>query len=404
MRPNASNPFLVLAEGNRRTYPQTLVLSSLRSQSTYFIGARYDIVLVGLLVNPVAGMGGSVALKGTDDDAYMKALGLGAVPISDERARRALARVTGEAEFLTASGEMGERALADLGFPCKVVHTFTGRSAAKDTHDACIQFMLEKVQIIVLCGGDGTARDVMDAVGERVAVIGIPSGVKMHSGIFANTPEEAGDVINAFLRGDVPTRSAEVMDVDEKAFREGELKARLYGYMLVPDMAGGVQPPKGTMFSTSDEEQKDIIADFIVTSMETDTLYIIGPGTTTRAVAERMAMPKTLLGVDVYRNGKVLINDVSERDLLDLLPAKAAIILTPIGRQGFIFGRGNQQISAEVVDKVGVENLRIIATSDKLRETVVLRSDSGDVDLDKRMKGYHRVLVGHAQYRMVRCM
>ena len=361
-------------------------------------------MLIGLVINPVAGMGGSVALKGTDGDAYAEALRRGGVPTARDRAMRALARVEGDFELLTASGDMGENVLKDLGIPCRVVHAVSGMSRADDTKEVCSRFLSENVDLIVFCGGDGTARDVMDVVGERVLVIGVPSGVKMHSAVFANTPEDAGDIISAWLKGNVPVRSAEVMDVDEVSFRKGELSARLYGYMLVPDIAGSLQPPKGTVFSTSDEEQKGVIADHLVESMDPDTLYIIGPGTTTRAVAERMGLPKTLLGVDVYRGGEVVVNDASERDLLDLLPAKAVIILTPIGRQGFILGRGNQQISAKVVNMVGKENVRIIATSEKLRETTVLRTDSGDAELDNRMRGYHKVLIGYAQYRMVRCL
>ncbi len=362
-------------------------------------------VLVGLVINPVAGMGGSVALKGTDGAAYQQALDRGAVPVASGRAMRALAGIEDGVQFLTAFDEMGERVLSDLGQDYEVVHWVDGASSGRDTWEACLAFLARKVDLIVFCGGDGTARDVMDAVGENVPVIGIPSGVKMHSGVFANTPEEAGGVINNFLQGGMPTRLAEVMDVDEDAFREGELKARLYGYLQVPEQEGGIQPPKGFMYSSSDDEQKGAIAEYVVETMKTGTLYVLGPGTTTRAVAERMGGPKTLLGVDVYRDGGLVVEDASEEDLLGALVGnEARLILTPIGRQGFVFGRGNQQLSPKVVATIGLPNLQIIATPEKLRETPTLRSDSGDLELDRKMRGYQRVLVGYAHYRMVLCV
>jgi len=348
-------------------------------------------------------MGGSVALKGTDGDAYGIARSKGAVPLARGRALRALARLDKSVRFITASGEMGSGALSDLGLDHQVVWETSEESAAEDTRQACRRFMEEEAALIVFCGGDGTARDVLDAVGDRTPVLGIPSGVKMHSAVFANTPEEAGDAVMGFVNEEASTRLAEVMDVDEDAFRKGELRARLYGYMRVPDI-GGIQPSKGAVFGTSDEEQKEAIADFIVENMEPGVLYVLGPGTTTKAVADRMKQPKTLLGVDVYLDGKAVLSDASEADLLSFLKdRRIEVIVTPIGRQGFIFGRGNQQLSPKLVSTVGVENVLVIATPTKLAETPFLRSDSGDAVLDRRLCGFRKVLIGYDQYRMVRC-
>ncbi len=361
-------------------------------------------MLLGFVINPIAGMGGSVALKGTDGDAYRVAVSKGAVPIALGRAVRALSRLDRDVRFLTASGEMGAWALNDLGLAHEVVWETSGDSVPEDTRKACLRFLERKTALIVFCGGDGTARDVLDAVGDRVPVIGIPSGVKMHSAVFANTPEEAGDAVVRFIKGETETRLAEVMDVDEDAFRKGELRTRLYGYVKVPDL-GGLQPPKGAVFGTSDEEQKEAIAEFVVERMEPGTIYVLGPGTSTKAVADRMGQPKTLLGVDAYLNGKTVLKDASENDLLRLLNGKRAkLLVTPIGRQGFVLGRGNQQLSPNVIDLIGLDNLFIIATPTKLGETPVLHSDSGDVDLDKRLCGYRKLLIGYDQYRMVRCL
>jgi predicted polyphosphate/ATP-dependent NAD kinase len=363
---------------------------------------HYRTVLVGLVINPVAGMGGSVALKGTDGEAYGQALKRGAVPIARDRAMRALSRIGGDVKFLTASGEMGAAVLSDLGIKREVVYNVEDQTGAEDTRKACAAFLERNVDLIIFCGGDGTARDVLDVIGENVPVVGIPSGVKMHSAAFANTPEEAGDAIMSLLEG-APTRLAEVMDVDEEAFRSGELKAHLYGYLRVPETSS-MQPPKGSVYGTSDDEQKAVIADHVVESMEPGTLYVLGPGTTTKAIADRLGQPKTLLGVDIYLDGRLVQVDVTEKDLLGSVQGrKVRLILTPIGRQGFVLGRGNQQISPKVVQEIGTENIQIIATTAKLREISCLRSDSGNVDLDRKMGGYQRVLVGYSQYRMVRC-
>lgn len=244
-------------------------------------------MLLGFVINPIAGMGGSVALKGTDGDAYRVALSKGAVPLARGRAVRALSRLDGGIGFLTASGEMGAWALNDLGLAHEVVWETSGESVPDDTRQACRRFMEKKVELIVFCGGDGTARNVLDGIGDQVPVIGIPSGVKMHSAVFANTPEEAGDAVARFVKGETETRLAEVMDVDEDAFRKGELRTRLYGYVKIPDL-GGLQPPKGAVFGTSDEEQKEAIAEFVVERMEPGTTYVLGPGTSTKAVADRM--------------------------------------------------------------------------------------------------------------------
>lgn len=350
-------------------------------------------------------MGGSVALKGTDGTAYQEALDRGAAAVAPSRARRALAKISGDARFLTASEGMGEEALTDLGYEFEVVHSFSGNSDRSDTVTVCEEFLKRKVSLIVFCGGDGTARDVLDAVGEHLPCVGIPSGVKMHSAVFSNTPEEAAEVIDAFIKGEVTTRLAEVMDVDEDAFRRGELKARLYGYLRVPSNGKAMQPPKGLVFASDEEEQKEVIAQYVVDNMEDGVMYVLGPGTTTRAVAQKMWQRKTLLGVDVYLDGKLLVEDASEKDLLGTLGGKKVqLVLTPIGRQGFIFGRGNQQISPRVLEMIGLSNMTMIATPDKLKETAILRSDSGDVELDRKMVGYHKVLVGYAQFRMVRCV
>ncbi|NIV40070.1 MAG: ATP-NAD kinase, partial [Anaerolineae bacterium] len=215
-----------------------------------------------------------------------------------------------------------------------------------------------KVNLLLFAGGDGTARDVYHAVGEDIPVLGIPAGVKIHSAVFATNPSSAGELAASYLRGRVAAlRAAEVMDVDEEAFREGIVSAKLYGYLKVPFRRRLVQSLK-VASGPGERASLEAIAYDVVDRMEDDCLYIIGPGTTTRAIASRLGLNKTLIGVDVVAGGELVASDVNESQLLDLVEGRSAkIVVTPIGGQGCILGRGNQQISPEVIKKVGRDNV-----------------------------------------------
>jgi predicted polyphosphate/ATP-dependent NAD kinase len=364
-------------------------------------------MLVGLVINPVAGMGGPVGLKGTDGkDVYQEALRRGAVPVSVDRAMAALASIPPhlDVHFLTASGQMGEAALIRTGLPFRVVYDLPGETSPFETMETCAAFVREKVSLIVFCGGDGTAKDVLDEVGESVPIIGIPAGVKMHSGVFLNSPTGLGPLLEHLSSGDYRTELAEVADVDESAVRDGRISDRVHGYALTIRADGLTQPSKGETAGTDDGEEKEEIAQFFVEDMRADVTYIIGPGTTTKAIADRLGAEKTLLGVDVYSNRTLVRKDADEKDLMDLLetPVEAEIVVTPIGMQGFIFGRGNQPIGPDVIVKVGLDRIRIVATPSKLKTLTSLRVDTGDIELDVRLKGYRRVLVGYGRERLMK--
>jgi predicted polyphosphate/ATP-dependent NAD kinase len=129
------------------------------------------------------------------------------------------------------------------------------------------------------------------------------------------------------------------------------------------------------------------IAIYIIETMKPDVIYIVGPGTTTRTIGDLLDAKKSLLGVDIFCNKKIVASDVNEKQILEKIQGKTAqIIVTPIGGQGFIFGRGNQQISPDVIRRVGLDNIVVVATEGKLRSLKSLRVDTGDPNLDDALR------------------
>ncbi|MEI7434454.1 MAG: ATP-NAD kinase family protein [Methanomicrobiales archaeon] len=339
---------------------------------------------IGLLINPVAGMGGAVGLKGTDGNVE-EARRRGASPQAKNRAHITLSLLAREPEvgFVTCSGQMGEVALMEAGVKdYQVLYHCHDESSANDTRQAALAFKKDRVELVLFCGGDGTARDIFDAVGRDLPILGIPAGVKMYSAVFAIDPATAAELVTGY--DSLSLRDSEIMDVDEEAYRAGELKTRLYGIARTPALPGKVQLSKHVFEEGDEERAKGEIARFIHEIMIPDVLYILGAGTTTEAVARDIGVNKTLLGVDAIKNGNLLAPDSNEQTLWDLLikGEEAKIIISPIGAQGFILGRGNQQISPRIVRRVGLENLIVVASPHKLRETPVLYVDSGEPCLD----------------------
>jgi predicted polyphosphate/ATP-dependent NAD kinase len=353
---------------------------------------------IGFLINPVAGMGGAVGLKGTDGNRE-EARRRGAQPQAQHRAQITLALLLRQAglSFVTCSGAMGEVTLKETGVQnYQVIYHYNGESSADDTRKAAQIFQKTGVDLILFCGGDGTARDIFDVVGRDVPILGIPAGVKMYSAVFAIDPATAAELV---IRYDLKSlRDSEVMDVDEAAYRAGELKTRLHGIARTPALVEKTQLSKHVFEEGDEERAKKEIARFIREIMIPDVLYILGAGTTTESIAREIGINKTLLGVDAIQNGKIVEMDLTEKALWALLEhgEETKILLSPIGAQGFILGRGNQQISVRVVRKVGIGNLIVVGTPHKLRETPILYVDSGDSSLDADfgdtvlvISGYH---------------
>jgi predicted polyphosphate/ATP-dependent NAD kinase len=360
---------------------------------------------IGLIVNPLAGIGGKVGLKGSDGaETVLRAFELGAVPSAPNRTVEALTRISTlskSVQLVTYPFDMGEFEARKAGFePIVVGSIVEGRTTSADTKSAASHMLKIKVDLLLFSGGDGTARDILDVIGQSIPVIGIPAGVKIHSAVFCVNPRNSGDLAARFLQGEtLEIREMEVMDVDEAEFREGRISARLYGYLKVPFERALVQGAK--MLSSVDEQSAALeIAREIVESMETDCTYVVGPGTTTKAIMDFLGLKKTLLGVDLIRRRKLVAVDVSENQLQKIVTEnKSKVIVTVIGGQGFIFGRGNQQISAQIIKRVGKENILVVATPGKLASLrgAPLLVDTGDAKLDKTLAGYVRVTTGYGK-------
>ncbi len=345
-------------------------------------------------------------MKGTDGEQVLKeARARRAQKASPARAREALAAINRKrlpVDFLACSGEMGGDELTESGIPFETVLKPGPTTSSADTIEAVKRFISRGAELILFAGGDGTARDVVSVVGTRVPIIGIPSGVKMHSAVFAQKPEEAADLLESFEISRA-TREVEVMDVDEESYRQGMLQARLYALARVPDDVEHLQSSKAVYHSGTGDDEAEELGHFVAESMERGTYYILGPGSTTAAITKHLAEAKTLLGVDVVLDGKTVLQDASEESLLAALGRgfRAVVIVTPIGSQGFIFGRGNQQISARVLKQVGSQNVWVIATPTKLAGTPILRVDTGDKELDETFRGRMRVLTGYKRKKLV---
>lgn len=355
---------------------------------------------LGLVINPLAGIGGSVALKGSDGaEVAAEALRRGAKPHAIERATRTLKFLENKpVQLLTWGGKMGADAAVQTRLDYRVVGTPNAETSAQDTCLAIQGLVEEGIDLLVFVGGDGTARNVLEALHTSIPVLGVPAGCKMHSGVYANNPEDAGKLLQQLVDGGlVNLVEADVRDIDEAAFRNGIVKAKHYGYLRVPEADGLIQQVK-----TGGKIQEAVvltdIAAFVSEEMKPDVDYLAGSGSTVAAVMDELGLPNTLLGVDLVRNDEVIAADVSAQDILRLTgtyPLRA--IVTIIGGQGHLFGRGNQQFSPDVIRRIGIKNFTVLATRQKLAGLAgrPLKLDTGDADLDAALTGWISVITGY---------
>jgi predicted polyphosphate/ATP-dependent NAD kinase len=363
---------------------------------------------LGFIVNPIAGIGGSVALKGSDGEGIAaQALLLGAVAKANYRAKLALEILQPYQQQLTVvtvNGAMGEDTAKALGFSVELAYqTKQQVTTATDTENAVKALSTQRIDLLLFAGGDGTARNICRMVGDSMPVLGIPAGCKIHSGVYAITPKSAGRVVELMITNQlVSLTEADVMDIDESLFRQGVVKAKRYGEMQIPSELRYVQAVKSGG-KESDELVLQDIAAHVINQME-DQLFIIGSGSTTAFLMEELALNGTLLGVDVVSQQQVIQNDITEPELWALLNShpqqkhqQPKLVITLIGGQGHIFGRGNQQLSPRIIEFIGKDNIIIIATKSKLTALAArpLIADTGDSKLDRHLTGFMPVITGY---------
>lgn len=367
------------------------------------MSASMNRIRIGLLVNPLAGIGGAVGLKGSDGAAIVEqALALGAekraavrVAITLEQLRPFQAFI----QWFTWGGEMGEQSLRDAGFACQVLgQPQAPRSSAADTERAAQALRDAGIDLLLFAGGDGTARDLVRAVSTAVPVLGIPAGVKIHSGVYAVHARGAAEIVIRMIRGElVSLAEGEVRDIDEEAFRAGRVQARHFGELKVPAEGRYLQHVKCGGHEVEELVLQEIAA-HVADHLESDVLYIVGPGTTTQAIFTYLQLPKTLLGVDLLLNGEVVQADASEQQILEWQQRyPSSIVITLIGGQGHVLGRGNHQISPRVIERAGVGNIHVVATKTKLKELEgrPLLVDTWDTALNRRLSGFMAVITGY---------
>lgn len=355
---------------------------------------------VALIVNPLAGLGGPAALKGSDgEDTVDLAEARGVTSRVFTRIEPVL-EVLRDADIHTAPGPLGEKYCEQLKLTTTVISMQLPKSgertSAGHTREAVKRLCETKPDLLIFAGGDGTARDVLDAVSESQVVLGIPCGVKMHSAVFANNPAAAQDIVRQMLAKKLLTvTAAEVRDIDEVAFRAGTVKSKYYGEMWVPESLRYMQQVKSGGKEDEAIVVEDIAADFVA-NLDPEMTYFMGSGSTTAAIMRQLNLPNTLLGVDVIRGDEVLITDAYEAQLAEIAEAtECKIVVTVIGGQGHLFGRGNQQFSPRVIRAVGQNNIIVVATKTKLENlTNGIVVDTGDRALDQELSGYIRVVTG----------
>ena len=365
------------------------------------------MINIGLIVNPIAGMGGSVGLKGTDgEDIIEKAIKLGANPNSPKKAILALKQlldIKDNMKIITGPKDMGENEARELGFRVEVIDIENEKTTSIDTINLSKEMLKKDIKLLLFVGGDGTARDIYKGVEDKITTLGIPAGVKIHSPVYAINPRSGGEVAYKFINNKIKsTTMKEVLDLDENIYRQGRVNTKLYGYLKVPVENKSMQNKKAPTPISEEASQKSIGL-FIADNMEKDTVYIIGPGTTTKAILDTLNLESTLLGVDIIKNKEIIKLDANEDDLLSIIKNnKVKLIITPTGGQGYLLGRGNQQISHRVIKAIKKENILVVSTLYKIKSLKFkpLYVDTSSEEVDNMLKGYIKIIIGYKDEMM----
>lgn len=350
---------------------------------------------IGLIINPYAGSGGRLGRKGSDDLRIEN-------PETKDKILRFLKNApNNEVEYYVPKRKMGEyfiQLMPNISY--KTINVGDKeRTTREDTIEAA-KILARAVEIIFFAGGDGTARDVIQGIkqsNKQIPIVGIPTGVKMHSGVFVETPEAAALLLRAYLEGVASITTAEILDVDEEKYRNGIYEVKLYDVALTLNYQNLLVGSKEEIRTNEDEVVE--IAEYVIENVMTNdrVYYILGPGSTVKRIEEKLGYKPNFLSTDVFLGKKLYKSNVSYFDLLELT-GELKLILTPIGRQGFIIGRGNQEIGPEILKKIGKQNIYIISTKDKLATINCLRIDSGDPEIDRKLEGIYTVIIGYNEF------
>lgn len=377
------------------------------------------MVRIGILANPDAGLGGRLGLKGSDGQAEL-ARSKGAEDRSGPRLESMIRHFSKihrdesrQIEWVTSTGRMGTDWIPDeldIG-AISVVHQSSGKTSASDTAQA-VEILLESgIDLLVYSGGDGTTRDIVSALSgsetPEMPVIGVPSGVKMHSGCFASSPKAAAEVLSAWIHGDLLVSSTEVLDLDEELYRKGKWVVRLYAEAFSPNSPRWMQGSKELIQTESEEEIIIGLSDHIGESIaEEGHLVIWGSGGTLREIGANIGFELTTLGIDATSGSEQVGTDLDESGLIGLLDSHdgpVTLLLSPMGGQGFLIGRGNLQLSPTVLSSIGIDNILGVVTPAKLLTVRALRIETGDDSLDQEFasKRYMKVLQGYRTTRIL---
>ena len=380
---------------------------------------RGDFMRIGIIVNPDAGLGGRLGFKGSDGRAK-EAREAGAVDRSGPRMQQcitkfrelqqsSLNRIGVAPTFVAWTGRMGGDWLQGVDY--EPLQPSPTESTAKDTTSLVHDLSSSNVDAILYAGGDGTTRDIVNALnGHETPLIGVPAGVKMHSGCFATTPNSAAEVLLAFLQGDLMVAITEVMDLDEETYQKGEWKVRMYGEAWTPSSPRFMQGAKEQVERASEAETIEGLANHIGNLVEADPnlMIIWGSGGTLRRMGEHLDVDLTLLGIDIQHKGTVYA-DLNETSLLQHLSdydGPRLLLLSPMGGQGFLIGRGNLQLSPDVLRAIGLDSILGVATPSKLLGLSSVRIDTGDVSLDEefQQRRFVKLLQGYRTTRVIRVL
>ena len=376
------------------------------------------MVRLGLLVNPDAGLGGRLGLKGSDGQAEY-ARSKGANDRSGPRVKDTLEhfanlhREISDITWFTSEGRMGTDWVPkniQIG-DFITIHQSSDITTVSDTSELVTSLIESNIDLLVYAGGDGTTRDIISALESlgksETPVIGIPCGVKMHSGCFASSPKAGAEVLSAWLNGDLLISSTEVLDLDEERYRNGEWIVRLYAEAKTPASPRWMQGAKMRVEATGEDEIIEGLADHVRELLITDNRLIIwGSGGTLRTISNMIGFQGTVLGIDASIGFQQIGTDLNEKQLLNLLSThsgEVTLLLSPMGGQGFLIGRGNLQLSPDVLREIDITNVLGVVTPAKLLSVRRLRIETGDIDLDQKFaeKKYLKVLQGYRTTRVL---